>query len=53
MDKNTAVQSAAEAVQAHIDAPDSVTFHNMQRAVQDAQNLGASLTDIRDARPTA
>jgi hypothetical protein len=53
MDKNAAVQAAADAVRAHIDAPDSVTFHNMQQTVQDAQNLGASLTDIRDAHTTA
>lgn len=47
-----AVRDAADAVNAHVAGPDSVTFHDMQQKVQDALNLGASLTDIRDARPT-
>lgn len=47
--KDTAIQDAAAAVKAHITAPDSTTFHDMQQKVQDAQNQGASLHDIRKA----
>lgn len=48
-----AVRTAAQAVNAHATAPDTATLHTMQTAVQTAQNLGATLTDIRDARATA
>jgi hypothetical protein len=49
MDKNTAIQAAADAVRAHQDNPDTTTFHDMQQKVQAAQNQGASLHDIRQA----
>ena len=45
-----AVQQAADAVDAHAATPDTYTLHRMQSAVQTAQLLGASLTDIRAAR---
>lgn len=45
-----AVQVAATAVNAHATAPDTHTLHAMQAAVQTAQNLGASLHDIRTVR---
>ena len=48
-----AVRTAAAAVNAHATAPDTATLHTMQTAVQAAQNLGATLHDIRDARATA
>ena len=48
-----AVQDAVKAVDAHAADSDSVTFHDMQQKVQAALNLGASLTDIRDARQTS
>ncbi|WP_306317256.1 MULTISPECIES: hypothetical protein [unclassified Streptomyces] len=50
MDKAAAIQAAADAVRAHQkpDA-DSATLRDMRQKVQAAQNLGASLTDIRDA----
>lgn len=48
-----AVHTAAQAVNAHQQTPDTATFRDMQTAVQQAQNLGATLTDIRDARATA
>jgi hypothetical protein len=41
-----AIQAAADAVRAHIQAPDTATLHDMQQKVQDAQNQGASLQDI-------
>lgn len=47
-----AVRTAATAVNAHATAPDTATLHTMQSAVQAAQNLGATLHDIRDARAT-
>lgn len=46
-----AVRAAAATVNAHTTAPNSCTLHRMQSAVQDALNLGATLHDIRDARP--
>jgi hypothetical protein len=45
-----AIHTAATACDDHQHAPDSVTFHTMQHAVQTAQNLGATLHDIRAAR---
>ncbi|MFJ2000281.1 hypothetical protein [Streptomyces chartreusis] len=45
-----AVQTAADACNAHQQHPDTYTLHRMQSAVQTAQLLGASLIDIRDAR---
>ena len=49
-DKTAAIQAAADAVRAH-QGPDAdtATLHDMQQKVQAAQDLGASLTDIRDA----
>ena len=49
MDKTAAIQAAADAVKAH-QAPDAdtTTLHDMQTKVQAAQDLGASLTDIRN-----
>lgn len=49
-DRAAAIKAAADAVNAHASTPGAATFHNMNKAVQTAQNLGASLTDIRDAR---
>ncbi|MDX2697588.1 hypothetical protein [Streptomyces ipomoeae] len=46
----TAVQAAADACDTHQAAPDTQTLRAMTSAVQAAQNLGATLTDIRDAR---
>lgn len=51
--RTQAVQAAAAAVNAHATAPDTVTLHAMQTSVQAAQNLGATLHDIRNARATA
>ena len=48
--RTDAVQAAADACNAHQQHPDTYTLHRMQSAVQTAQLLGASLTDIRDAR---
>lgn len=48
-----AVRTAAAAATAHATAPDTATLHTMQTAVQAAQNLGATLHDIRNARATA
>lgn len=45
-----AIQTAAQAADAHHQQPDTYTLHRMQSAVQTAQNLGASLQDIRAAR---
>lgn len=46
-DKQQAIQAAADAVRAHMGPDrDSVTFHDMQKKVQDALNTGASLQDI-------
>ncbi|MFF4834077.1 hypothetical protein [Streptomyces sp. NPDC001315] len=45
-----AVRNAADAADAYQAAPDTYTLHRMQSAVQSAQNLGASLQDIRAAR---
>jgi hypothetical protein len=45
-----AVTYAAAACNAHQQHPDTYTLHRMQSAVQTAQNLGATLQDIRAAR---
>lgn len=45
----TAIQAAADAVRAHMTAPDTVTLRDMQTAVQAAQNQGATLHDIANA----
>ncbi len=45
-----AIQAAADACNAHQQAPDTHTLHHMQATVQTARNLGASLHDIRAAR---
>jgi hypothetical protein len=47
-----AIQTAAQAADAHQAAPDTNTLHRMQSAVRTAQNLGASPADIRAARAT-
>jgi hypothetical protein len=47
-----AVRQAAQAADAHQAAPDTYTLHCLQSAVRTAQNLGASLKDIRAARAT-
>ncbi|MCM1943161.1 hypothetical protein NC239_33660 [Streptomyces sp. G3] len=51
--RTLAVQAAAQAADAHQTAPDTYTLHTLQSAVQTAQNLGASLADIRAARTAA
>jgi hypothetical protein len=48
--RDIAVNNAADAANAYQAAPDTYTLHRMQSAVQTAQLLGASLTDIRAAR---
>lgn len=45
-----AVRAAAQAADAHQQAPDTTTLHDMQAKVQAALDLGASPTDIRAAR---
>jgi hypothetical protein len=46
-----AIRNAADAANAYQASPDTYTLHRMQSAVQTAQNLGATLRDIRAARP--
>ena len=46
-----AVRAAAQAADAHQQAPDTTTLRDMQAKVQAALDLGASPADIRAARP--
>lgn len=45
-----AIQAAADACNAHQQAPDTHTFHRLRATVQTAHNLGATWADIRAAR---
>ncbi|CAM5718443.1 hypothetical protein [Streptomyces fumanus] len=51
--RTTAIRNAAAAANAHQTNPTPHTLRLMQHAVQTAQNHGATLHDIRNARTTA